>query len=92
VTKAYRELAFGEVVGALQLGDGVAFLATVRGEKALEVEAGASVPFRVPVTLGLEVEPVRHLTVGAAVEFQNLLGEDASADERLLIAFLRLTL
>jgi hypothetical protein len=91
-TKVYRELAFAEVLGALQLGDELAVIARVRGEKALEVAAGTSVPFRVPVELGFQLEPVRHLSLGASIEFQNLLGEEASADQRMLIAFARLTL
>jgi hypothetical protein len=90
--KLFKELAFAEALGALQLGDGFAVLARIRGEKALEVAAGVSIPFRVPVELGFELAPVRHLALGASIEFQNLLGEDASADQRMLIAFARLTL
>ncbi len=43
-----------------------------------------------PHRAGLRRGP--RLTLGAALQVRNLLGEDATADERALVAFLRLTL
>ncbi|HEX9307101.1 MAG TPA: hypothetical protein VF894_06385 [Anaeromyxobacter sp.] len=60
----------------------------IRVEKALEVASGVKVPFRVPVAFGAEFEPIRKLAVGGELEFGNLLGEDATADERALALFL----
>jgi hypothetical protein len=91
-TLPYRELLFGEGAGTLQLGEGFAVVTRIRAEKALEEASGVSVPLRVPVSLGVELEPWHPLALGAALQFTNLLGEEATADARELVVFVRLFL
>lgn len=87
---AFKELASAEGQLAVQLGESLAVLGRIGAEYALEQTAGVDVPFRVPFAVGAEFEPIRKLAIGGELAFPNLLGEDATADERELLVFLRL--
>jgi hypothetical protein len=85
-----KEVAFADGQLAVQLGDNLAVYGGLGIRYALEEAPGIDLPFQVPFTAGAEFEPIRKLTVGGELRFLNLLGEDASTDERTLTLFLRL--
>lgn len=89
-TALVKELAFGEAVGAVQLGHSLAVLARIGVDKGLEAASGVKTPLTVPVAFGAEFEPIRKLAIGGELEFANLLGDGGNGDERELVVFLRL--
>jgi hypothetical protein len=85
-----KEVAFADGQLAVQLGDSLAVFGGLGVRFALEEAPGIDLPIQVPFTAGAEFEPIRKLTVGGELRFPNLLGEDATTDERELVVFLRL--
>lgn len=86
----FTESAFAEAEGAIQLGESLSVFGRLGVNRPLDTESGYSARTSVPVTLGAEIELVRKLVVGAQLGFPNLLGEDATADDRELMILLRL--
>ncbi len=80
-------VASGEL--QLQLAEGLAAFGRIGVQKLLDVPSGAD-SLLVPVTVGIEVEPIRKLDVGAELTFGNLLGEGATVDEREGLVYARL--
>ncbi len=85
-----KEIAFADAEGAVQLGESLSVFGRVGVNRALDTAAGVSARTNAPVTLGVELEPIRKFDVGVELGFPNLLGEDATADERELVVLLRL--
>jgi hypothetical protein len=72
----------------IQLERGPALLAGASVDGELDpLEGSFSDVYRVPVMFGLLFSPMPFLDVGAALTFPDLLGQDATADDRFLSAF-----
>jgi hypothetical protein len=72
----------------MQLERGPAFLAGASVDGELDPLVGSfSDVYRIPVMFGLVFSPMRFLDLGAALTFPDLLGQDATADDRFLSAF-----
>jgi hypothetical protein len=72
----------------MQLERGPAFLAGASVDGELDPLVGNfSDVYRIPVMFGLLFSPTRFLDLGAALTFPDLLGQDATADDRFLSAF-----
>jgi hypothetical protein len=72
----------------LQLGEGVAAIAGIGALLPFNPPVGdVGDFFTVPVRFGLEWEPAARIDVGAELEFGNLLGNEATSDEREVTVF-----
>jgi hypothetical protein len=72
----------------VQLERGPAFLAGASVDGELDPLVGSfSDVYRIPVMFGLAYTPLRFLDLGVALTFPDLLGQDATADDRFLTAF-----
>lgn len=72
----------------VQMERGPAFLAGMSVDGELDPLVGSfSDVYRIPVMFGLVYSPMRFLDLGAALTFPDLLGQDATADDRFLSAF-----
>ncbi len=87
---AFTETAFADAEGAVQLGESLSLFGRIGANRPLNTASGVDARTSVPVTLGVELEPIRKFDVGVELGFPNLLGQDASADERELMVLLRL--
>ncbi len=84
------ERVFADAEGALQFGERLSAFGIIGINRRLNTAAGHEARFNVPLTVGVEYEPVRKLDVGVEIGFPNLLGEDATIGERQLTILLRL--
>jgi hypothetical protein len=72
----------------LQMQRGPVFIAGASVDGALDPPVGGfSDVYRIPVMLGVIFSPWRFFDLGAALTFPDLLGQDATADDRFLSAF-----
>jgi hypothetical protein len=72
----------------MQLERGPALLVGASVDGALDPPVGSfGDVYRIPVMFGLVFSPARFLDLGAALTFPDLLGQDATADDRFLSAF-----
>lgn len=85
-----KELAFADAEGAVQLGESLSAFGRIGLSRALDTASGFAARTNVPVTVGVELEPIRKFDVGVELGFPNLLGQDATADERELMILMRL--
>ena len=87
-TAPNRELLRIPLTFQLELARGPAFLAGASVDGELDPVVGSfSDVYRIPVMVGLVYTPSRFLDLGAALTFPDLLGQDATADDRFLSAF-----
>lgn len=71
-----------------QVAHGLAAFGNIAFADAIDED----VPYAIPVGFGVEYEIVPRVDVGAEFTFENLLGEDSTADERSAAVFVRLFL
>jgi hypothetical protein len=83
-----REVVRIPLTFQLQMERGPAFIAGMSVDGELDPLVGSfSDVYRIPVMFGLVYSPMRFLDLGAALTFPDLLGQDATADDRFLTAF-----
>jgi hypothetical protein len=91
-TAQYREAFLSRAELQLQLIPGLAAVGRIGYSTSLEEPTGTDLPWLVPVAVGVEYEIYPRIGIGAEFTFENLLGKDASADERSGVIFARLFL
>jgi hypothetical protein len=89
--RAWNETLNLAAEGQLQLGEGLAVLGRIGYAKPIDVNGAVAAPGHfIPVGFGVEYEPIAKVDVGAEFTFDNLLGENSTADERSGRVFLRM--
>lgn len=75
--------------GQLQAAEGLAMFARIGFTKPIDENFAFLPDYLIPVAFGVEYEPAPKLDLGAEFTFDNLLGDENTADERELTVFLR---
>jgi hypothetical protein len=91
-TAQYREAFLSRAELQVQLVPGLAAFGRIGYSRSIEEPTGTDIPWLVPVGFGAEYEIYPRIGIGAELTFENLLGKDASADERSGVIFARLFL
>jgi hypothetical protein len=86
----FTEIVFGDAEGAVDLGASLSAFGRIGVNRRLGNDSGYDAHLDVPVAFGVELAPMRKLEIGVELDFPNLLGENATADERELVVLLRL--
>lgn len=90
--RPFTEVIAGNALAQLQLFEGLAAYGLVGIQAPLNEREGFDAGVSAPVAVGAEFAPLRNAAFGAEIGFPNLIGEDATADERSLTVYARLFL
>lgn len=77
-----RQDLFANAEGGVQFGESLGAWATIGLDKPIDTAAGVSDRLGVPVSFGVEFEPVNKIAVSAELRFPNLLGQEGTGSER----------